>query len=487
MSSPAGRPLPDGFGVRMDDSTVEIEPGVWFGGSPARVMRVTAAGRRAWETLRTGPVASRDAGVLARRLTDAGLAQPCPPPARLPVDVTVVIPVRDRADSLDACLAGLGRDHPVLVVDDASREPSRIAEVCARHGATLVRRDRNGGPGAARDTGLRRVDTEYVAFVDSDCVPGPGWIDRLAAHLADPAVAAVAPRIRAVTRDPGDDRPTAADRYSAARCGLDLGGAPARVAPGTRVSYVPTAALVVRRRALEDVARDGHAFDPALRVGEDVDLVWRLHEAGWRVRYEPSVEVGHREPAEWSALLARRFRYGTSAAPLALRHPEANAPLVVHPWLGLTVAAALAFRPLVAAGAFSMAVAQLSRVLREADVPRRNVVRSLADGAYQTWLGAGRYAIQFAAPALVAAVATPGRASRRIAAASLLLAPPVAAWLGDRDSLDPARYVAGFLADEIAYGAGVWAGCLRGRTLRPIRPRVLARPLQADPARADRR
>ena len=58
----------------------------------------------------------------------------------------------------------------------------------------------------------------------------------------------------------------------------------------TRVAYVPTAALLVRRAAL------GDGFDESLRNGEDVDLVWRLIEAGWRVRYEPAVQVGTASP-----------------------------------------------------------------------------------------------------------------------------------------------------------------------------------------------
>jgi len=60
--------------------------------------------------------------------------------------------------------------------------------VCATRGVTLVRRDRNGGPAAARNTGLAEVASDIVVFLDSDCVPPPGWIDRLGAHLADPAV-----------------------------------------------------------------------------------------------------------------------------------------------------------------------------------------------------------------------------------------------------------------------------------------------------------
>jgi hypothetical protein len=84
--------------------------------------------------------------------------------------------------------------------------------------------------------------------------------------------------------------------------------------------------------------------DAAVLVHEDVDLVWRLHDAGWRIRYDPAVRVSHHEPRGWAPLLARRFRYGTSAAPLAMRHPGQVPPVVLHPWPALTVAGLLAGR-----------------------------------------------------------------------------------------------------------------------------------------------
>lgn len=92
--------------------------------------------------------------------------------------------------------------------------------------------------------------------------------------------------------------------------------------------YVPTAALLVRRAALEGVG----LFDPALRVGEDVDLVWRLHDSGWSTRYDPRTVVVHEGPIGWSGWLTRRHRYGTSAAPLAARHRGRLTPLVLRPW-----------------------------------------------------------------------------------------------------------------------------------------------------------
>jgi glycosyltransferase involved in cell wall biosynthesis len=106
--------------------------------------------------------------------------------------VTVVIPARDRPAYLDRCLAALGQSYPVIVVDDGSQQAAEIADLCRRHGATLIRRPASGGPGPARNDGLAQVTTPLVAFLDSDCETGPGGSTSLAAHFADPLVAAVA-------------------------------------------------------------------------------------------------------------------------------------------------------------------------------------------------------------------------------------------------------------------------------------------------------
>jgi mycofactocin glycosyltransferase len=71
--------MPEGFSVAFDADTQFVGSDVLFGGSPPRLMRLNAAGERALAELREGPVGSADAGRLARRLTDAGLAHPRPP------------------------------------------------------------------------------------------------------------------------------------------------------------------------------------------------------------------------------------------------------------------------------------------------------------------------------------------------------------------------------------------------------------------------
>ena len=148
-----------------------------------------------WTSCERGASASPAARELAGRLID-GRARVARPRRRAPSPaVTVVIPARDRAAQLDALPAVAWPAPRVVVVDDGSVAAEAVRAICERHRARLVRRSRSGGPGAARNAGLAAVDTELVAFLDSDCVAPPGWLERLGRHFADPNVGAVAPRV----------------------------------------------------------------------------------------------------------------------------------------------------------------------------------------------------------------------------------------------------------------------------------------------------
>ncbi|MGQ0629692.1 MAG: mycofactocin biosynthesis glycosyltransferase MftF [Sporichthyaceae bacterium] len=451
-----------GFAIRLDAGTRRVGADLVTGGLPWRVLRLNAAGLAAWQALLDGPVTSAATGALARRLCDAGLAHPVPPACMPPPQVSVIVPVLDRAAELDRALTALGRAHPVLVVDDGSSDPAAIRAVAQRHGAQLVRRERTGGPGAARNTGLAHAGTEFVAFLDSDTEPSPGWIEALAPHLADPALAAIAPRIVGS----GHSAPA---RYAHSRGALDLGPHPGPVAPGTAIAYVPTAALLARRSALLDVAQHADIFDETLRYGEDVDLIWRLHAAGHRIRYEPAVTVAHHEPSTWPALMRRRFHYGSSAADLAGRHPGAMAPLVIEPWSTAVVVAALACRPRTAALLAGAAVLAENRARRSSGAAS-GAAPAVARRTRTTLHGLGTYATQFAAPALLAATVHP---RTRAAAGILALAPPL---LDRLRTYDPtartgtATYVLGHLGEDLAYGAGVLSGSLRARSTTALRP-----------------
>lgn len=450
--------LPTGFQVRLRDDLVRADHGrVLIGGSPARVVRLT---ERALELLADGTltVVSRDAARLARRLLDGNLAVPILDHGANPDELTVVVPVRDRTEQLHRCLSALSPLR-VIVVDDASQNPAGVARVAHRHGAQLVALSSNLGPAGARNAGLARVTSPLVAFVDSDVTVEAADLLILARHFIDPLVALVGPRVVGQIRS---DYPSWFERYDAAASSLDLNRRGSQVQPGGEVGWLPGACLVARTSAL------GAGFQPGWRVAEDVDLVWRLVEAGYAVRYDPDVEAKHDVRASVRAWLGRKFFYGTGAALLADRHGDKVAPAALSVSMAFGAAAVMQRRWWsLPAGAATIGLTAWR--LR----PRLPTER-----------GGGQIAVMLAARGLgwavrqesglllrhwwpLAAVAAPfSRSVRRALATAVLM--DMVVFLRDRPGVGLVIPLLARRLDDVAYGSGLWWGALRRRSLRSL-------------------
>jgi mycofactocin glycosyltransferase len=459
-------PVPAGWRLRPSRGLrVERDGQVLLGGSPTRLLTLSpqaAQMTRGW--LAGQPVGEAHAErLLARRLLDAGLAHPAPPPHdRAAGEVTIVVPVYGGSEKLARCLAPIaGGQAPVIVVDDGSPDARAIEAVADHFGARYVRHPANRGASAARNTGLGLATTEMVAFVDSDCIPPPGFPAGLLGHLADPVVALVAPRI--VSSGARMGRIAAYERCHSA---LDMGPDPSLVRPYSWVWYVPSAAMVSRREAL------GAGFDEGLTLGEDVDLVWRLHDAGWQVRYEPRTSVAHEDRIDPIAWYRRRVAYNESVAPLLSRHPQRVPALFVSPQAALGWGAWLTGSWPALVGLTGLRAIRLSRSVSKR-LPR--VAPWAARAAVETTLrearDLGRAVMGPWAPFAVAAMAASRDRGlvRRLAA--LLAVVIVAGWLEDDPPLDPLSYGALRLADESARGVGIWVACVRARDFRALAPR----------------
>jgi mycofactocin system glycosyltransferase len=458
--------LPDGMRIALDRQALVVDDGtVLFGGAPPRMLRLSAA---AAARLEGGTVTVTDptSAALARRLLDAGIAHPvAEPPDAVPSasDVTVVVPVKDRVDGLARLLAALPEGlGATIVVDDGSADAAGIRAVAERAGATLLRHRQARGPAAARNVGLAAARTPLVAFLDSDVVPLPGWIGPLLARFADPAVALAAPRIVALQPVEGW-----LGRYEAARSSLDLGADPALVVPKSRVAYVPSAALVARRAAI------GAGFDERMHVAEDVDLVLRLHEAGWRLRYEPASRVAHDHRTTFHAWWLRKAYYGTGAAPLAQRHPGSVPPMVLNTWSAGVSVLLLCGRPLAVLAALAVALGATERLARRLPVrrPRATAARLIGLGAIGTVAQTADAVTRHYWPVSLV-VCLLSRRARRTVAAIALAEGAIDWWRRRREPGRPrlSGYLLARRLDDLAYGSGLWWGAIRHRTLEPLRP-----------------
>jgi dolichol-phosphate mannosyltransferase len=224
-----------------------------------------------------GVVAARLSRGRRRRAPLDGRTVPAPP-----LSVSVVVPARDEAQRLPACLAALARDQDVaevLVVDDESADAT--AAVAAAAGARVLRGAPRppgwAGKTWALEQGLRAARGEVVVFLDADARPRPGLVRALAAALDGADLVSAGPRFRC----PG----ALVYRFGPA----DADG---RQPPPSR-AMANGQCLVVRRDRLSAAGGWARVRDS---VVEDVALAQRLRADGARLAFVDATALLDVEP-----------------------------------------------------------------------------------------------------------------------------------------------------------------------------------------------
>jgi mycofactocin system glycosyltransferase len=427
-------------------------------GSPLKIFRFSSAARSVLEAIEKRDEISVAATNTLHRLIDAGAIHPILESIKTslqPSDVTVVIPVHNEdVLRLNALISKLSAAHEVLLIDDGSTIP--LADI---NGARVIRREVAGGPAAARNTAIDFVTSSITFFLDADTSLADDSWTKLLAHFEDSSVGVVAPRIAS---EPGA---TLLHRYEASESPLDLGSEPARIRKNSRVSYVPTAALMIRT----DLLREHRGFDESLRYGEDVDLVWRLLEADVVCRYEPAVTVHHSPRASLLDAWKQRVSYGSAAAPLDQRHRGAATPLRINRWSAGAWGTLASGYPLIGLIIGAASTVALERKISSQPDSRQLALRLAGRGN----IHAGRVIAQAMTRTwwpIALLLSLCSRRARRVTCAAIVL-PSLMSWFTKKPKVDPVSYCALKLADDVAYGTGVWKGVIATRDLGALTPK----------------
>ena len=226
-------------------------------------------------------------------------------------EVSVVIPVRDRARELNAVLDAMAKqDFPhgnfeVLVCDDGSNGDMRSVAERSRDYSSGSKLDVHYfrqpklGPASARNLGIRNARGVIIAMTDSDTIPADDWLSRLVSKLAvHPEASGVEGKV--IANNAGEFEP--------------IGEGPTNLQGGVFL----TCNCAYRREALDRVGGFDESFPyPAY---EDTDLAARVMERGTIV-FEPDAVVVHPERPltfkaiwkklhHWEYILLMGMRYG---------------------------------------------------------------------------------------------------------------------------------------------------------------------------------
>lgn len=212
--------------------------------------------------------------------------------------VSVVIPCRNEAGTLHACLDALRwQDLPedryeVILVDGGSTDGCREL---AREFGVRVLDDPASGPSAARNVGIHAARADLVAFTDADCIPERDWLTSFREVFAEkPWIAGAGGALRMPQR-------TLLGRLEDLDALANYRG-------------VITSNVAYRKGALFAVG----GFDESLKCCEDYDLAWRLRDAGFEIEHDRRPVVTHAPPEVDGPVLGylkKQFWYARNDVP----------------------------------------------------------------------------------------------------------------------------------------------------------------------------
>jgi GT2 family glycosyltransferase len=225
------------------------------------------------------------------------------------MSTSVIIVSYNTRDLLLACIESVLThsaldSRQIFVVDNASGDGSAQAVADRYPGCRLIANQTNRGFGAANNQALAEIDTEYVLLLNPDARLLPGALAAMQTYLVEhPEVAIVGPRTYFPDNTVQDSTYNFPRILSETVKALSLEPLIRRVTPGSsmlveryypevvcEVDWLRGACLMCNRKALSAVSGFDERF---FLYSEEVDLQYRIREAGYSIVFLPQAGVIH--------------------------------------------------------------------------------------------------------------------------------------------------------------------------------------------------
>jgi cellulose synthase/poly-beta-1,6-N-acetylglucosamine synthase-like glycosyltransferase len=231
--------------------------------------------------------------------------------------VSVIVPAFNEAVVIENCLRSIATSryqrYEVICVDDGSSDDTYelMKRLAAELPRTVAVTKPNGGKGSALNTGTELARGSLVMFVDADGVFTPDTITRMIRSFDDERIGAVC----------GNDRPVNLDRVQTRFLSLisHLGtGLMRRAMDELHCLPIVSGNIGVFRRDVLDAT--GPLREDIL--GEDLELSWRVYQAGYRIAFAPHALVYAESPSTIGGLWKQRVRWARGLLQTTRLHPK---------------------------------------------------------------------------------------------------------------------------------------------------------------------
>ena len=252
---------------------------------------------------------------------------------------SIVIPTCDRPTALRACLEAIDAlDFPrnqleVIVVDDGGKAAAKpvVAEIANRLPIRLLTQP-SQGPGRARNAGAATAEGRFLAFVDDDCVPAPGWLSALVDELErHPDRLVGGPVVNGLPDNPFSTATQLICTFVAEHYAQGQG----------RERFFTTNNLALSASRFRELGGFDGSFAGA--TAEDKDFCDRWQAVGYELGWVPGATVHHRHHLNLWSFLRQHYNYGRGIlsfrlkrrqrqeSPLLPESPSFYRDLVFHP------------------------------------------------------------------------------------------------------------------------------------------------------------
>lgn len=216
--------------------------------------------------------------------------------------ISVIIPVYNGQNVISNCLkALLNQNYPknkyeIIVVDDGSTDDT--VEIFSKFKKVRLIKQKHSGPAVARNFGASKSKGDILLFTDADCVQPKDWVRNMIEPFKDEEIAGVSGTYKTLNKG----------SLIARFAGYEIEERHKSLSKKRFLDFIGTFSAGYRKKIFQKYGGFDTSF--ATSSGEDPELSFRMHKAGFKMVFQPKAFVYHRHPDSLYKFLKQKFWRG---------------------------------------------------------------------------------------------------------------------------------------------------------------------------------